>query len=187
MVPTCGLCRRLTQLFCKRRQLLVLLISACPISISVLMPFLYVRGSIPGISSGWLALALAFQLKWLQVSLVVRKLLSALTKLQELAAHGICRLYAGNSPRIDYCKRTMQPQRVNTAYGAPEHVASVALQRKFKSHKGILINGPAADIYPIGVIMFELVSYLCIVTLQAPAQALLVTRCSTADNRGAAV
>ena len=152
------------------------------------MPFLYVRGSIPGISSDWLALALAFQLKWLQVSLVIQKLLCALMKIGELTAHvGVCRLYAGNSPTIDYCKRTMQPQRVNTAYGAPEHVASVALQRKFKSHKGILINGPAADIYPVGVIMFELVSYLCIVTLQAPAQALLVTRCSTADNRGSAV
>ena len=45
-------------------------------------------------------------------------------------------------------------------YGAPEHLRSVQLQRMgMHDHEDAKINGPSADMWSLGAVMYELVSW----------------------------
>lgn len=52
----------------------------------------------------------------------------------------------------------VQPLGVCCAYGAPEHVASVAIQRRPEvAQTGRFCCAEAADMFSVGVVMYELV------------------------------
>lgn len=87
-----------------------------------------------------------------------------------------------------YTKRTVQPVGVCSNYGAPEQLRSVQLQRMGHfDHSEVMINGPAADMWAVGVVMYELVSnvrqscvlqrYKCFTCLGRDAAQPLVTAC----------
>ena len=60
---------------------------------------------------------------------------------------------------INYQAKSVLPTGVCCVYGAPEHLRSVQLQRQGeRDREGALINGPAADMWSFGAVVYEMVS-----------------------------
>ena len=71
---------------------------------------------------------------------------------------------------INHHARSVLPTGVCVAYGAPEHLRSVQLQRQGRwEHEEALINGPAADMWSFGAVVYEMVT-CCSATLCMAAQ-----------------
>ena len=75
---------------------------------------------------------------------------------------------AVNQPenRIDYAARNIYPMGVCCNYGAPEHLRAVQLQRQGRDYySDAKINGPSADMYSLGAVMYELVRTISLIML----------------------
>lgn len=60
---------------------------------------------------------------------------------------------------IDYYVRSVKPAGVCSSFGSPEHVRAVWLLRQGKQDDSdSLINGPAADMWSLGVVLYTMVS-----------------------------
>ena len=75
------------------------------------------------------------------------------------SCHQVCSAGGFNCNSVDYVSQTVKPAGVCSSFGAPEHVRSVYLLRQGgQNDAAILINGPAADMWSLGVVFYIMVS-----------------------------